>query len=165
MINDRGVQSRLVTLEGDDGSVELSIVQYQFPTREQMDLDANWLIVEGHVTLLGREWRFRDPCLTTFEVVRLADWLEASARGQGSGKGCSFIEPNLDFHGPSNGAIRVSFALESAPPWAKRGGDWDKHGFDVAVGPALAIAAGQLRHALAEFPARGTLEDCGLRPL
>lgn len=64
-----------MTLEGHDGSCELSIAQYQFPTREKRDLDANWLVVEGRVTLPDGEWRFRDPCLTTFEAARLADRL------------------------------------------------------------------------------------------
>ncbi|MES2452698.1 MAG: hypothetical protein V4610_19270 [Pseudomonadota bacterium] len=159
MADDGGVQAGMMTLQGPDGSFDLAIVQYQFPMRQELDLDANWLIIGGRVTLQGREWRFQDPCLTTFEVVRLANWLEASALGQASGRGCGFTEPNLDFHGPSNGAIRVSFALESAPPWARRGDDWDKHGFDVPVGPALTIAAAQLRHALAVFPVRGTMED------
>jgi hypothetical protein len=159
MADDSEDQAGTMILEGRDGSFDMAIAQYQFPEREQVDLDANWLVVAGRVTLRRREWRFRDPCLTTFEVARLAAWLEESARGVGKGTGCCFIEPNLNFYGPSNGAIRVSFALESAPPWAKRGDDWDKHGFDVPVGPALATAAQQLRRALGRFPARGTVED------
>jgi hypothetical protein len=159
MAEDRDDSAGTMILVGRDGSFHMSIAQYQFPEREQIDLDANWLVVEGCVTVSGREWRFRDPCLTTFEAARLADWLEASAHEVGSGEGCGFIEPNLQFDGPSDGAIRVSFALESAPPWAEPGDNWCKHGFDVPMGPALAVAAQQLRRALARFPARGTEDE------
>lgn len=153
-----GHEIRAMTLDGEGGSFEMAILGYQFPDRDQGDLDSNWLVVGGKVGLQGREWCFHDPCLTTFEVMRLADWLEASSQGA-DGDGCGFIEPNLQFDGPANGTIRLAFALESAPPWAGRGEDWHRHGFDIVADTRLAMAADQLRRALRHFPARGRGED------
>ncbi len=149
------VNSAAMTLQHETSFAHFSIVSYQFPNNNDDEWDSNWLMVRGHVSLHGREWQFVDPCLTTAEARRLADWLDAIARGVRSPKFCSFTEPNLDFRRQSNDEIRVSFALESAPPWAKRGDDWTKHGFVVPIGPQLADAAAQLRQQLSRFPTRG----------
>ncbi|WP_156400382.1 hypothetical protein [Caulobacter sp. Root655] len=132
------------------------IVDYQFPKIIDDEWDSNWLIVDGAVRLAGREWRFRDPCLTAFEARRLADWLDACVRGKAEKPYCGFTEPNLQFDLIDPQTLRVSFALESAPPWAKKGDDWTEHGFNLPVGPALAEAASNLRHQLRAFPVRGS---------
>ena len=142
-------------LEGPHGTFELSIVTYQFPQIDTEYWDANWLIVEGKVGLHGRSWTFRDPCLMTDEAERLAHWLADCASGVAEKEYCGFTEPNLQFDRTSLSSIRIGFALESAPPWATPGDDWTKHGFEVTIGPQLAIAAEQLRSQLAAFPVRG----------
>ncbi|QNA85172.1 hypothetical protein G4G27_15080 [Sphingomonas sp. So64.6b] len=152
------VNSIAMTLQNETSFAHLSIVSYQIPDNDSDDdeeWDSDWLMVCGQVSLLGREWQFVDPCLTTAEARRLADWLDAVARGEDSPQFCDFTEPNLDFRRQPNGEIRVSFALESAPPWAKRGDDWIKHGFVVPIGPQLADAAARLRQQLSRFPTRG----------
>ncbi len=142
-------------LRGRRASLRLSVLRYQFPQITTDEYDANWLIIRGHVSLDQRSWSFRDPCLTTFEVRQLADWLDRLARGDEVEPSCAFIEPNLRFEKLSDRAIRVSFALESAPPWAKPGDPWNEHGFEVLIEKHLETAAGQLRAQLRAFPERG----------
>jgi hypothetical protein len=137
------------------GDSWLIIVRYQFPENTTDEWDSNWLIIDGSVRLNGKDWRFRDPCLTTFEAEDLAGWLEACALGKAAHPYCAFTEPNLQFDLVDPKTMRVSFALETAPPWAKQGDDWTKHGFDLDVGPALLKAASELRHQLQNFPVRG----------
>jgi hypothetical protein len=144
-----------MVLTGEDSWFGLVITGYQFPEISNDEWDSNWLIIDGSVSLSGREWHFRDPCLTTFEAMRLADWLEACAQGKAPKPYCGFTEPNLQFDLVDAHTVRVSFALESAPPWARQGDDWTKHGFNVPVGPALVKAASELRYQLERFPVRG----------
>ncbi len=140
---------------GRSGALRLSIVRYQFPQITTGEYDANWLIIQGHVSVNDRSWTFRDPSLTTFEVRQLANWLEASERGENAELRCDFIEPNLQFERISDKAIRVSLALESAPPWANPGESWSEHGFEVLIDKHLKNAAERLRSQLQAFPERG----------
>ncbi len=144
-----------MVLTGGDSWFRLIIARYQFPDNTTDEWDSNWLIIDGSVRLNGREWRFRDPCLTTFEAEDLAGWLEACALGKAVHPYCAFTEPNLQFDLVDPQTMRVSFALESAPPWAKQGDDWTKHGFNLDVGPDLVKAASELRYQLQNFPVRG----------
>ena len=144
-----------MVLAGDNSWFQLTIDRYQFPHNTNDEWDSNWLVVEGQVRLDGREWMFIDPCLTTFEVQQLADWLEAAAAGTADKPFCGFVEPNLQFDLVEARVLRVSFALESAPPWAEQGDDWRKHGFNVPIGPSLGDAAQALRRQLKNFPVRG----------
>ena len=144
-----------MVLRGRGASLRLSIVRYQFPQITTGEYDANWLIIQGHVSINDRSWTFRDPSLTTFEVRQLANWLERLERGENAGSRCDFIEPNLQFERTSEKAIRVSFALESAPPWAKPGDSWSEHGFEVLIDEHLKNAAERLRNQLREFSERG----------
>jgi hypothetical protein len=138
-----------------DMAFELRIVGYQFPDEATADYDSNWLVIEGVVTHPRGSWRFSDPSLLTYEVARLAEWLEEVASGTEAQPGCTFIEPNLTFEAVGAGAaraLRVSFAIEARPAWAKRSDDvyldFPLSGLD------LAGAVGSLRRQLGEFPQR-----------
>ena len=144
-----------MVLEAGDSWFRLIVAGYQFPNNNDDEWDSNWLIIDGSVRLDGKEWRFRDPCITTFEAIELVDWLEACARGNPAEPYCALTEPNLQFDLVDARTIRVSFALESAPPWAKQEDDWTKHGFNLPVGPNLVKAAKELRSQLDRFPVRG----------
>jgi hypothetical protein len=85
----------------------------------------------------------------------VANWLKAQCEGTTTTSALFFTEPNLEFYRLSARSIRVAFAIECAPPWAKQGDRWRLHGFSVPIGPALAEAAAQLQKQLAEFPQRG----------
>ena len=144
-------------LAGQNSSLDLIIVGYQFRHITGDEWDSNWLLVKGIACLDGRKWEFVDPCLTTFEAQRLANWLEATAQFENTSRHCDFVEPNLQISRRQQKFVRISFALESQPPWADGEDDWDKHGFEVPVGPELLVAAKQLREQLRQFPKRGTL--------
>ena len=109
---------RLVSAEGH--SLELRVLGYLYPREARAEYDSNWLNIEARVAHPRGNWSFQDPCLLTYEVAHLADWLEAVACGRSTDAEASFTEPNLRFeHVPSlaNG-LRVYFELESRPPWA-----------------------------------------------
>lgn len=146
-----------MTFKGDNSSFRLLILRYQFPNIHDDEWDSNWLVVQGRVCLDSKEWVFRDPCLTTFEAARLADWLGAIARGEKENDLCCFIEPNLQFDRQANNTVRISFALEAAPPWAAKDDFDTTYDFEVPIGPELTMAARSLRQQLSRFPRRGTL--------
>jgi hypothetical protein len=85
-----------LTISGDI-SVEIRIAGYQYPAEEIAEYDSNWLIIEGVVMHPRGNWRFLDPSLLTYEVSRLADWLDAVATSANTKLTCEFIEPNLKF--------------------------------------------------------------------
>lgn len=155
-LSDRSLdETSAMVLEGRESWFRLSIVQYQFPQIKEDEWDSNWLIIDGHVCIEGKEWRFTDPCLTTFEAMRLADWLDAQAKGNSEKAFCAFTEPNLEFERLSDSVIRVGFSHESSPPWAMQKYGEPEYGFDVLVGPGLSIAGERLRLQLTRFPVRG----------
>jgi hypothetical protein len=145
----------VVELAVGDMAFELRIVGYQFPDEATADYDSNWLLIEGAVQHPRGGWRFRDPSLLTYEVAKLADWLEAAAEGAEPEPWCAFIEPNLSFEIIGEGvdrALRLSFAIEALPPWAKRGEDVY---IDFPLSELdLAAAVASLRRQLLEFPQR-----------
>jgi hypothetical protein len=138
----------------NDSWLKLQIVGYQFPDMPFAEYDSNWLIIRGDACIGGRTWSFRFPCMLTYEVARLADWLEALSRGEQAKAYCGFIEPNLDFELISSDLLRVIVAHESRPPWSD-----DQFGesnfIDFPRDPEmLRVAAASLRDALAIYPQR-----------
>src|SRR5205085_2191673 len=98
------------------------------------------------------------------EVAQLADWLEAIAAGTEPGPWCGFIEPNLSFEVAGGGearVLRVSFAAESRPPWAKSGSAQVE--FPV-TGLDLGSAVVSLRQQLQQWPERPEIEDAEAYP-
>ncbi len=136
-------------LEHGPERFSLKIAGYQFPKAS----DDDWLVILGEVRLTAGEWFFRDPSLTTFEIARLIDWLEALAAGAPTQDWVDIVEPNITFKRASPSTIRVSFWMESAPDWAKK--DGRRPGFTLPIDERLAVAAAQLRAQLAHFPHRG----------
>jgi hypothetical protein len=134
-------------------SLELTVVGYEFPQLVGVPYDSNWLIVAGHVALHGREWRFRDPCLLTNEVMALADWFEARSKSPNDDGEIGFIEPNLHFKW-SQGVLQVNLDLESRPSWAPEDNSAE---FYLRFSPfpdELASAASSLRADLLQYPIR-----------
>jgi hypothetical protein len=142
-------------LSGRDVLFDLRFAGYQFPGDATSEYDSNWLVVEGVVRHPRGDWRFRDPCLLTYEVARLADWLEAVGAGTEPESWCGFIEPNLSFEVAGKDlerVLRVSFAIEARPRWATADEEVAVE-FPLAtldLGPAVATLRAQLR----EFPQR-----------
>ncbi len=139
-----------------DTRFELDVVGYQFPDAELDGWDSEWLRVDGVVSCDRGKWTFRDPCLTTFELKALADWLRSTPT-EGSGKAIGFTETNLSFARPSlvEGLV-ISFAQECAPPWAteqERYGEGFSIRFPFGLNECTALALG-LEKILEKFPVR-----------
>lgn len=123
-------------LSRDGASIELRPTAYEFSAIPQAaigtDWDANWLLIRGEVkTADGLEWTFIDPCLTTWEVRKLAAWLRDVAGGRvvptadwsEEGEGLLyFTEPNMAFsleeRSEERTRVRVHFSL-ALPPWLR----------------------------------------------
>jgi hypothetical protein len=109
---------RLVGKEGEE--LYLEVLGYQFPETKDDKWDSEWLIIAGQISCPRGRWKFREPCLCTFELQALAAWLRDIQVG-GPERELCFTEPNLRFEHveTSNGdQLLVAFSQESSPPWA-----------------------------------------------
>lgn len=143
----------------DDGSsFSLAVVGYQFPAETTAEYDSNWLNIRIEVVEPRGKWSCTDPALLTYEVERLAQWLEKIAAGNPTSVSESFLEPNLSFElaSPSAERLRVIFSLEFRPPWlSKLEADDDEYFVEFPVIAAeLEAAAASLRAQLKRFPQR-----------
>ena len=150
-------------LVGSDGqSMELTIQGYQFPEHATAKYDSNWLIVAVEVSNPRGAWRASDPCLLTYEVARLAEWLEAVAEGGEPSPQVGFIEPNLEFHvvqRKGGRVLRVLFGLELRPTWAQSDLEWaEEVSVEFPIGDLdLQEAAQDLRQQLRRYPQRAAV--------
>jgi hypothetical protein len=100
--------------------IELSIdiVGYQFPSMHE-GFDSNWLMVAGTVTHPKGSWQFTEPCLTTFELDRLATWFDGVVEGRPEPESVYFTEPSLEFSYvcEPEPAIDVILSHECVAPW------------------------------------------------
>jgi hypothetical protein len=151
--------------EGRGTALELDAIGYQFPDITESDyfLDSNWLIIRGRVEHPRGAWSFDRPCLTTFEVERLARWLEAIIQGLSYPYVASFIEPNLEFSYITSpqAAIQIRLTRECAPPWLA---DRNQRSEGIVVNfPVnendLRANAGRLQEWLSRYPARASRSD------
>ena len=144
---------RITSASGDE--FLLVIVRYQSPDVHEDRWDSNWLIVNGTVAAAGEKWVFTEPCVTTFELAELADWLDELASEPSA---FEFTEPNLKFtYVPRpRPAVQVTLAHESAPASLseveRRIGVTVE--FPLSVQQTATLAA-EIRQALHEYPVRG----------
>ena len=151
-------------LRGRDGSeLELDVVGYQFPDVEADPWDSNSLLVAVRVVSAQGTWEAVDPCLTTWEAVRLCRWLPLLAACDASVVRQPFNEPNVrvsvnglapDF---SRARVHACFELETRPPWLPgpaAGRDTLCVELDLPRA-ALREAAVDLARQLRRFPLRG----------
>ena len=147
---------RITSASGDE--FQLVIVRYQFPDVHEDRWDSNWLIVNGTVAAAGEKWIFTDPCVTTFELADLADWLDGLAANGAEASEFEFTEPNLKFaYVPSpHRAVQLTLAHESAPAsmseLQRRSGVTVE--FPLSVQQTETFAA-EIRQALHDYPIRG----------
>lgn len=107
---------KLYNSEGE--YLNLSIQAYQFPENTDCYWDANWLTIKGEVQLGKKVWSFQDPCMLSFEALRLLDWLNSVSLGTPKEQEICFLEPNLEFEITDENKLRIYFELESRPSWA-----------------------------------------------
>ena len=147
---------RITSASGDE--FLLVIVRYQFPDVHEDRWDSNWLIVNGTVAAAGEKWVFTEPCVTTFELADLADWLDELAANGSEPSAFEFTEPNLKFtYVPRpRPAVQLTLAHESAPASLsdveRRNGVTVE--FPLSVQQTATFAA-EIRQALHEYPIRG----------
>jgi len=156
-------------------SLILRVGGYQFPAGTG-ELDDQWLMITGRISLSGRSWAFADPCLMLGEARELARWLHAAAAGRvlpqqlPAGPDAewapelSFIEPVLAFtlgSGSSGLVLRVNVSLEAAPPWARNDerAPWG-HPVDLWLTTAeLEQAANEWSQELRDLPLRSPARE------
>jgi hypothetical protein len=106
-----------------DGTLfQLEVRGYEYPDRVDDEWDSNWLRIAIIVSTSDGTWSVIHPCLLTFEISYLADWLDAVSERMQKESDIGFVEPNLSFElieGTAEGPyLRVYFAAECLPPWA-----------------------------------------------
>ena len=137
---------------------ELKVVGYQFPHLQHEPYDSDWLKINIRVKHPRGSWSSTDPCLLTYELASLIEWLESIVNDEPVDSEIDFIEPNLHFALLTDGTkkLRVYFELECRPSWAPA----DEAGLDdlwveFEVTPeSLKSAAENLRLQLQRFPVR-----------
>jgi hypothetical protein len=105
----------------DNQSVELRIINYQFPESSEADWDSDWLSIYINVKSNIGHWQTVDPSLTTWEFSDLVNWFnDLSLNKEPEYKYQRFTEPNLSFEllnsfDSLEKKIRIRFALELRP--------------------------------------------------
>lgn len=153
-------------LSASDATFQMTILGYQHPDAAGEPYDANWLSVQVVAAGPGGSWTGTDPCLLTYEALRLAGWLAAAAEGKEPAPAISFLEPVLLFRLVEvNQArtLRVHFGNLINPSWNLL--DAEAAEKQAAASPDLYLdfslaetdllqASKQLRDELRRFPDR-----------
>jgi hypothetical protein len=146
----------LIGKEGEE--LHLEVLGYQFPENTDDEWDSEWLIIAGDVSCARGGWKFRDPCLCTFELQALAAWLR-DVRIGGPEREIGFVEPNLRFEhieGSAGDFLLVAFSQECSPPWATEG---ERYGEGYALSFPFSlndfvVASAALENMLLKWPVR-----------
>ncbi|WP_461787758.1 WapI family immunity protein [Pedobacter sp.] len=148
-----------MTFNGIDGqTVELKIINYQYPDINDGDWDGNWLNIYLNVKSKVGHWQTVDPSLTTWDVQRLINWFDTLSKNLGpEDTDISFTEPNLSFEvlndfNSDKTTVRIKFDLESRPQSAKD----DKEYFVdlIADSNELKRLSTELKNELEKYPER-----------
>lgn len=122
---------------------------YQFPELIDEPYDADWLDVRVHVTHPSGVFSRIKPCLLTFEVQRLIEWIRTYPSS--TVEALHFLEPCLSLEAVDGRRLRVRLAHGLAPDWATAGA-WSE---EFEFGPDKRSAAEEaLRLACERFPVR-----------
>lgn len=141
-------------LESDRAtSLDLAILNYEFPRISDDEWDSNWLLVR----LEGRQprdsWTHVSSCLLTWDLQALAEWFDALAEGR-EAPALQFTEPVLSFvaGGPVGGRAKILVEVVLEPPVRSEPEDVE---LPLLVEHAqLREAAASLRRAAERFPVR-----------
>lgn len=138
-----------------DNSFELSIIGYQFPNARTELYDSNWLIIQLNISDSQGAWNVADPCLLTYEVNRLANWLDKIDSGNFGRRDCDFTEPVISFHLTEHNQqkyVRIRFTIEALPAWAQ---NQDEYFIEFPLSEInLKQATNDLRKQLEKYPKR-----------
>jgi len=82
----------------NDQSVELRVINYQFPEITNCEYDSNWLLMFLKVESRDGNWEIVDPFLLVRELKTMIDWFEKLSHDvETDSSSLMFIEPNLEF--------------------------------------------------------------------
>lgn len=114
-MSDGVAKDRTLGLEGMD-QFRLRVARYQFPVKTRPNgWDSNWLTIYGEVQHSGRRWSFQDPCLLTWELSELIEWMKQMPRPS---RDLGFMEPNLRFAVPAQSepwTLAITLSNEAVP--------------------------------------------------
>jgi len=86
----------MIRIEGiDNQSLEIEILNYQFPEIVIEEYDANWLNIYFKIDSKFGKWHTAHACLLTWEVQEIINWLKSLANYEKVRNEIFFIEPNL----------------------------------------------------------------------
>lgn len=100
----------------DKMELSIAIEDYEFPSSSDY-WDANWLLVKLKIKSFDGFMDFKaiDPCLTSFELVQLKEWLSNINEGNTIASSIlDFTEPTLSFAFDS-GTIHIDLRYEFNP--------------------------------------------------
>lgn len=142
-------------------SFELRVIGYLSGQGSENEREANRLRVYTRATFDGHAWTTIHPVLYTWEVVGLADWLEAMSMAAPSDPAMKFLEPNfwLEVQRWSAESVhfRVYFEREHRPVWLETSGAPGEVWAELDCSPEeLKEWAGDLRQQIEKFPPRGS---------
>ena len=149
-------------VSSDNYFFELLIQGYQFPKNSNDYWDSNWLFIQINVSANSGSWSYVDACLVTFEIERLADWLDSLSAGDFRKPSLFFTENVLEFHIVEDSdnvrCLRVlcrDFVPENCPKVTARLIARDELCIDFELSEIdLGAAANDLRRQLEVFPQR-----------
>ena len=150
---------KLINTSGD--YLSLSIQGYEFPEIHSCYYDSNWLNIAGKVKLGDKTCTFQNPCLLSFEALRLANWLDRIAKSKESLKiydAPDFLEPELDFEFIKENRVRVNFNYGLLPERALSDEDGTDNLF-LEFEPdknMIKLATESLRFQLRSYPIRAS---------
>jgi hypothetical protein len=139
----------------------LKILKYQFPHITKDYYDANWLKIHIDASINGREWSAEDPCLLTYEVETLIQWLDEISTKESPTQYCSFTEPCLEFKriesSTATSILRVFIDYNLLPPWkpSKIAGNEDLYIDFPIIKEDIRSNIHLLRTQLQNYPVRG----------
>lgn len=105
----------------ENQTVELKIINYQYPEINDDNWDDNWLNIYLNVKCKVGHWQTVDPSLTTWEVQELINWFDKLSKNSRSKyTNMLFTEPNLSFellndYKADSKTFRIKFNLEPRP--------------------------------------------------
>jgi len=139
-------------------TVELKIINYQFPEITNCKYDSNWLLVDLKVNSGCGNWQTLDPSLLVQDIKNIIQWLENLLNNIDiNGDSLAFIEPNLEFKLIKQESflktVRLIFNSEFAP---QQTNDEMEYYVDCQLNPAeLKKIIEELKNELQAFPERG----------
>ena len=89
-------------IQEENKAITFSVLNYQFPYERfskpnDINYDANWLIIKVNYEENGELKIFEDPCILTWELQELADQISALLSGRKNEYISEYMEPYIEF--------------------------------------------------------------------